>query len=613
MAARDGADGGTGSARRRRERRLRSWLRHEQQSIAAVLATVTHHSFGKVGTASGVLRNMETATRTGNGEEYETHYTAKIRKTPPQGGRPAPLPEVAGWQGRLERHVMEDLGSICPYVQILDLPVPQMEDPFVDNLNLVDAMDAVRLLDRPISEQVIEVPKFIIDDIPARSLVPEPQLAEQLVEVPTVISYSSLQRSGVDIPVPGGGGPSSGLHGFLPKQRSTASPSSRERISERIVEQIVDPVSRGGLHGSSSSHSPAGDEERTDEPGKGVFRTFPQIKKSAKVPPHSRSELPPHSSSWTSAAYALPTIPEIEERRRRLHEEAAQATIQARLFLEQAAKRRKKKKKRKKRVPRTSSHSSRGRARRRQRQWHLSGLPCDVSPRAVFPSVYDRPKMLDIMAGMEQKNSYVLLFFAPCTVFPSLSSGPRCSASWPVWTRRISSGLSPYSALCLVRQRIHAVRQFTEYFIFYVYWWIMDPQVDSRPALFQRLLGSTVNTSLCVSLRGWSSWSQCTSRCVSFVVLRPLMLDIMAGLDQKDNFLRGLVAIPQVQLLDEVVVPVVCTTNAFFQLLITVEVPLVQLIIKVIYIPVAAQRQVSMVLLFSRPSRFHGCSSSTRS
>ena len=227
-----------------------------------------------------------------------------------------------------------------------------------------------------------------------------------------------------------------------------------------------------------------------------------------------------------------------------MHEEAAQATIQARLFLEQAAKRRKKKKKRKKRVPRTSSHSSRGLARRRQRQWHLSSLPCDVSPRAVFPSVYDRPKMLDIMAGMEQKNSYVLLFFAPCTVFPSLSSGPRCSASWPVWTRRISSGLSPYSALCLVRQRIHAVRQFTEYFIFYVYLWIMGPQVDSRPALFQRLLGSTVNTSLCVSLRGWSSWSQCTSRCVSFVVLRPEMLDIVAGLDQKDNFLRGLVAIP---------------------------------------------------------------------
>ena len=94
----------------------------------------------------------------------------------------------------------------------------------------------------------------------------------------------------VDIPVPGdGGGPSSGLQGFSSGQRSTASPS-RKRTSERIVEQIVDPVSRGGLHGSSSSHSPAGDEERADEPGKGFFRTFPQIKKSAKVAPHSRSE-----------------------------------------------------------------------------------------------------------------------------------------------------------------------------------------------------------------------------------------------------------------------------------------------------------------------------------
>ena len=80
-----GADGGTGSARRRRQprlRRLRSWPRHEQQSIAAVLAMVTHHYFDKVGIVGGVLRNQKTATRTGKGEEYETYYTAKFRKTP---------------------------------------------------------------------------------------------------------------------------------------------------------------------------------------------------------------------------------------------------------------------------------------------------------------------------------------------------------------------------------------------------------------------------------------------------------------------------------------------------------------------------------------------------
>ena len=54
---------------------LSPWLRHEQQSIAAVLATVTHHSFDKVGTASGVLRNRKTATRTGEGggEREEVH------------------------------------------------------------------------------------------------------------------------------------------------------------------------------------------------------------------------------------------------------------------------------------------------------------------------------------------------------------------------------------------------------------------------------------------------------------------------------------------------------------------------------------------------------------
>ena len=48
---------------------------------------------------------------------------------------------------------------------------------------------------------------------------------------------------------------------------------------------------------------------------------------------------------------------------------------------------------------------------------------------------------------------------------------------------------------------------------------------------YSSLLGSTVDT--CVSLRGWSSWS------FSFVVLRPLMLDIMAGMNQKDSFMRG--------------------------------------------------------------------------
>ena len=64
---------------------------------------------------------------------HEQNYTGKIRKPPtpqpelfsleeePGGGLPAPLSEVAGRQDKVE-----DLGSVCPFVQILDLPVPQM-------------------------------------------------------------------------------------------------------------------------------------------------------------------------------------------------------------------------------------------------------------------------------------------------------------------------------------------------------------------------------------------------------------------------------------------------------------------------------------------------------
>ena len=80
---------------------------------------------------------------------------------------------------------------------------------FAEILNLKeDVMDAGRLVDRyfQVPELVVAVPKIILDDIPTRTSVPEPQTAEQLVEVQTIVSCSSLkQRSAeqtVDIPVP---------------------------------------------------------------------------------------------------------------------------------------------------------------------------------------------------------------------------------------------------------------------------------------------------------------------------------------------------------------------------------------------------------------------------
>ena len=92
---------------------------------------------------------------------HEQNYTAKIGKPPtpqpelfsleeePGGGLPAPLFEVAGRQDKVVRHVVEDLGELAPLVQILDLSVPQTVDYVAD---------ALRILDFPVVEQVIEVP-----------------------------------------------------------------------------------------------------------------------------------------------------------------------------------------------------------------------------------------------------------------------------------------------------------------------------------------------------------------------------------------------------------------------------------------------------------------------
>ena len=81
----------------------------------------------------------------------------------------------------------------------LDVPVLQMVDQLVDVFRFFDTLC-------PVAELVIDVPKISLEDIPARRLCREPQLVEQLVEVPTVVSYSSLvQRTveqHVDIPVP---------------------------------------------------------------------------------------------------------------------------------------------------------------------------------------------------------------------------------------------------------------------------------------------------------------------------------------------------------------------------------------------------------------------------
>ena len=218
------------------------------------------------------------------GTEY---FSLDVEDMPAAGMQPGVLAEPRP-QERVQRHTMEhivDLVRVAPMVQVLDAPVPQMVDQLPDVVRFFDLL-------LPVPEQVIEVPKILLDDVPMRTAVRDTQLAEQLVEVPTIVSWSLLQliaKQNVDMPVPGRGGGISSLQGFLPRQSSTGLDGSLERISERIVEQNVDfPVGGGpqedflpGQSSSASSSSPAGVHGSADGPGEGFFffALFPKFKK----------------------------------------------------------------------------------------------------------------------------------------------------------------------------------------------------------------------------------------------------------------------------------------------------------------------------------------------
>ena len=80
----------TGSAMRRRQRRLRQWHRHERMTVALALAEVTHHA---------APRGPKTA-RAQEEVERETYNVPRHLKTPPLGTRPAPLAEVGRRKGQ---------------------------------------------------------------------------------------------------------------------------------------------------------------------------------------------------------------------------------------------------------------------------------------------------------------------------------------------------------------------------------------------------------------------------------------------------------------------------------------------------------------------------------
>ena len=218
-----------GAAKRRRERRHRAYLKYVRMSVAMALSEYKHH------TSRGL--NMD---RAGGGvrdavhgqvpeallpqEPGTQHFLLDDDDSVPElrGSRPDRIATLSGPQERDLRRTVEQIVDAVPLVPLLDDPVPQMVEQLPDVMRFFDFL-------LPVPEQVIEVPKILLEDVPMRTAVRDMQLAEQLVEVPTIVSYSWLQlrmEQNVDIPVPGRGGGISGLQCFLPRQGSTALLSS---------------------------------------------------------------------------------------------------------------------------------------------------------------------------------------------------------------------------------------------------------------------------------------------------------------------------------------------------------------------------------------------------
>ena len=103
--------------------------------------------------------------------------------------------------------------------------VPQM---------VVQLVHLLAPLDFRVAEQVNEVPKIVCPPRAARTVLRVPQTAEHLVDVPTVLSYFSLQQLTaeqiVDTPVSGRAGREEGVEVFK---------IFLDRVQQRPLEQIV--------------------------------------------------------------------------------------------------------------------------------------------------------------------------------------------------------------------------------------------------------------------------------------------------------------------------------------------------------------------------------------
>ena len=249
------------------------------------------------------------------------HYTATVRTHPP--------PHAAGteYYELSDEDVVPARGSRPPFLG--EPRGPQERDQRRTVLQIVD-YPSLPVLDAPeplMVGQVIEVPKIqrssrwsyrrFVDSLR------QPQTVEHLMEVPTIISCSSLQRAveqNVDIPAVGGSGTGGGLSGFLPGQSYSMTaeqivdnPVPREvleiykvfpvdRVQLRFRSRFLSfPIQVAAMQIFSRSRAPQRlPRILLDKLVKGFFALFPVSKKVRRSRALSSARVPRESSSWPS-------------------------------------------------------------------------------------------------------------------------------------------------------------------------------------------------------------------------------------------------------------------------------------------------------------------------
>ena len=207
---------------------------------------------------------------------------------------------------------------------------------------------------------------------------------------------------------------------------------------------------------------------------------------------------------------------EKEKERLAVHAEALVALERARLWSEQASRKRKRKKRRKRRTPRTSSRPSLCRTRRRPRRWHAPGW---------FSSAF---------------------LLALCS---SLSlAGPRCSASRLFWTRRTVMRFF----LTVACARLVLLVLFTSRCVFSL---VCRPMMlGIKAGMDQTDILALVDTGSCMVKAGFTTGYD--TSCVFLWGCRQVCDVRHHGQYGPEEHVSSY--LPQVQLMDEVVVPVVC-------------------------------------------------------